>query len=205
MKRIICILLACITFHFAEGKKTGEIRRKVKGSLSNSDVSRKRIALANLLAQRQQNCAQSQGCGLEQFCTTDGCDTVITMCHKIDINTFNILTNNMSDGHATFPKSQIDAVLNGANCGEHWIRCYIHEGWLTTYFRISAQPDYVNDGLDYETYYSVKLLQAINAKQINSMVLYRGTQITPLTYITPFIVNYEDGTTEYFDVSNDLP
>lgn len=202
------LLFCCSIIILASCSTSGYLNQsKIVGPIEKVVVKNKRTALADSLENYLENCSANQGCGLNHdYCNLPQCEQIIIDCHEIDVTIFNALTNNMSDGHATFEKSQIEEVLNGAVCGSDWIRCYIRKRWLLPdYFRIGRLPHHNPEDLDYETFYSVRLLKGIYDKQITSIVLYRGTMTSSGDLIVPFLVNYEDGTIGYFDVSNDLP
>ncbi len=206
MKKTLIILIACFAINAlsAKDKTSTEVKLKVKGK-KNYKISTEAQRIADYLDTSRAGCAATSGCGLhDDFCSLS-CSSIIMNCHRIPFDTFQILTEGIS-GFATFSASKVLAVLNDP-CQNSWIRCYVHHGLFNTFFRISSQPDHINDGLDFETYYSKPLLQGIYDKGITSIVLYKGILTSTGDYILPIKVNYISGEAdvEYYDISNDLP
>lgn len=222
MRKSLCIVLVCCLSAFStqsfskskkgEGKESST-KAKIRGKEQVTTQQKKN--LAKQLLSEIQTCADAAGCGLStDYCNTN-CKDIIRDCHKIEVDEFNILTDSGHNGRATFSRAKIENVLADAVCSTNWVRCYIHErGWpFSDLFRIGVQPDYDNDSLSYETYYSPPLLQAIYNMHDSTLVeitLYRGTKVInhetgEVQYLIPLMAMYDGDVIEYFDVSNDLP
>lgn len=201
---------ACKTTHhvyklkITDATKTRSVQEKM------SPVSEK-IRVAKELIERQGACTKSAGCRLQEndFCNHAHCDSVILYCHTISFDTFCILTSNMTSGYATFTNAEIAAVLDGAECGRHWVKCYIKKRWPTAdVFTIETVDSPDIGTLYFETIYSIPLLKTIYELGVISIELYQGIQISSSGKeynVIPFKVNYANGTIGYYDVSNDLP
>lgn len=203
MKKELYILLGYIVL-FSLKTHGQEQQYKIKRQKDTS-ISVQRQNTANAIDQKRASCSEDVGCGLSHNYCDPICKEKILVCHGISLEIFNTLTNHGQEGHAQFSSGEVYNVLSGTNCGTHWVRCYIHNENGTYYYRISAQPDYINDGLEYETYYSIPLLQAIYDQGINNIKLYRGTLTSTGDYILPIKVKYSNGDIGYYDISNDLP
>lgn len=201
---------ACKTTHdvhklkITDATKTRSVQEKM------SPVSEK-IRVAQELIRRQGACTDSVGCLLENndFCNHPHCPVAILFCHTINFQTFCTLTDNMTSGYATFTNAEIAAVLDGAECGNHWVKCYIKKRWpMADVFTIETVDSPAIGTLYFETIYSIPLLKTIYDAGVISIDLYQGVQTSEngTKYnVIPIKVNYANGTIGYYDVSNDLP
>lgn len=195
---------------FAACNTSLEIELNTSSVKSADFVRPKQQNKADSLHAAIKDCAKNQGCGIDDdFCNKAGCLDVIVKCHTIDSLTFDTLTNFEAERSKQFTPTQVMNILNSTDCKTQKIRCYRHKNfWGKYYYRIGPVPidqTAAPDGKDSYSYYSRPLLDSINRRKLNYIILYNAIITSDNMAIVPIKAFFQDGTTGCYDLSNDFP
>lgn len=159
------------------------------------------IALAESLKAKQQSCLDllADECKPENaHCFVDSCLLQVRQCHRIDRNIFDTLVENRGSGHEK-PFSDIKQHIDQADCETQRFRV-----WFNFFGTLKMNVEDKAQTIT-ESFYSIALLKAIELDAPVSFTFYKGINLDDGSDIVPFKVEFENGTIEYYDVSDTEP